>query len=557
MLARRGSPSASNLAATLLHLLRETVALAHPIIPFVTEELWSHLGDPGELLAGSAYPRAVPALLDERAEAEVERAIGAVTLIRGWRDSVDARSRACSCRRVCARRATDRRAQPWRAWRAWRSSNGTSAPPLASAAAPPQATAHAPSVAPPTGIQNGQAVAPRCRSPAGRLEMLSAEGLDLEAAARGRDAARESSRARSRACRASSRMRASRRKRPRPSSRASARSWRACARSWRRCEGSGVESISGRPVDRRGADADRSEVPAGERGGGATWSGERAERHLRSLELFGMRFGLDRMRRMMTVLGSPERRFRSIHVVGTNGKSSTTRMIAAILERHGLRSGAYLSPHLISYTERVQVGERDLSMHAFAAAVARAAWAAERVNRTLAADDHVTQFELLTAAAFWALAEEGVEVAVIEAGLGGRYDATAVIESSVTVLTNVGLEHTRWLGPTVRDIAAEKLAVLRPETTLALGADLDPEALAVAAAVAGERDARIVRAAAGEHAVGSARGAFPAAQLRARARGGRGVSGCGGDSRARGGGARRSRVVVVPRGACRCSARTR
>ncbi len=112
-----------------------------------------------------------------------------------------------------------------------------------------------------------------------------------------------------------------------------------------------------------------------------------------------MRFGLDRMRRMMTVLGSPQRRFDTIQVVGTNGKSSTTRMIAAILERHGLRTGAYTSPHLISYTERVQVGERDLDADAFAAAVARAAWAAERVNRTLAEDDHVTQFELLTAAA--------------------------------------------------------------------------------------------------------------------------------------------------------------
>ena len=224
-----------------------------------------------------------------------------------------------------------------------------------------------------------------------------------------------------------------------------------------------------------------------------SWSGERAERHLRSLELFGMRFGLDRIRRMMTVLGSPQRRFRSVHVVGTNGKTSTTRMIAAILQRHGLRTGAYLSPHLISYSERVQVAERDISSSAFAAAVARAAWAAERVNRTLAEDDHVTQFELLTAAAFWALAEREVEVAVVEAGLGGRYDATAVIESAVTVLTNVGLEHTRWLGPTVRDIATEKLAVLRPETTLALGVSLDPEALAVARAAAGEKRARVVQ----------------------------------------------------------------
>ncbi len=222
------------------------------------------------------------------------------------------------------------------------------------------------------------------------------------------------------------------------------------------------------------------------------WSGERAERHLRSLELFGMRFGLDRMWRMMTVLGSPQRRFASIHVVGTNGKSSTTRMIAAILQRHGLRTGAYLSPHLMSYAERVQVAERDLCTGAFTAAVARAAWAAERVNRTLAEDDHVTQFELLTAAALWALAEREVEVAVVEAGLGGRYDATAVIESQVAVLTNVGLEHTRWLGPTVRDIATEKLAVVRPGATLALGAALHPQALAVARKVAGECGARIV-----------------------------------------------------------------
>jgi dihydrofolate synthase/folylpolyglutamate synthase len=241
-----------------------------------------------------------------------------------------------------------------------------------------------------------------------------------------------------------------------------------------------------------GASARATQGPTGRPPEGS-WSGERAERHLRSLELFGMRFGLDRMRRMMTVLGSPQRSFRSVHVVGTNGKTSTTRMIAAILERHGLRTGAYLSPHLISYSERVQVAERDLSSSAFAGAVARAAWAAERVNRTLAEDDHVTQFELLTTAAFWALAEREVEVAVVEAGLGGRYDATAVLESAVTVLTNVGLEHTRWLGPTVRDIAAEKLAVLRPGRTLALGVDLHPEALTVARAVAGEQRARIVQ----------------------------------------------------------------
>lgn len=222
------------------------------------------------------------------------------------------------------------------------------------------------------------------------------------------------------------------------------------------------------------------------------WSPEHAERHLRSLELFGMRFGLDRMHRMMTVLGSPERSFDSIHVVGTNGKSSTTRMIAAILERHGLRSGCYLSPHLLSYSERVQIAERDIETHAFAAAIARAAWAAERVNRTLAEDDHVTQFELLTAAAFWELARRGAEVVVVEAGLGGRYDATNVIDSKVAVLTNVGLEHTRWLGPTLLDIATEKLAVLGKGSVLALGSQLQPEVLALARSIANERSAELL-----------------------------------------------------------------
>jgi dihydrofolate synthase / folylpolyglutamate synthase len=221
------------------------------------------------------------------------------------------------------------------------------------------------------------------------------------------------------------------------------------------------------------------------------WTTERAERHLRSLELFGMRFGLDRMRRMMTALGSPERGFDSIHVVGTNGKTSTTRMTAAILQAHGLRTGCYVSPHLVSYSERVRIEGQDVDPRSFAAATERAAWAAERVNRTHAGDDHVTQFELLTAAAFWELARREADVVVVEAGLGGRYDATNVIDSQIAVLTNVALEHTRWLGPTLRDIALEKLAVLCDGATLVIGEGLDDEVLALARRAAAERGAAI------------------------------------------------------------------
>jgi dihydrofolate synthase/folylpolyglutamate synthase len=222
-------------------------------------------------------------------------------------------------------------------------------------------------------------------------------------------------------------------------------------------------------------------------------SPEEAERYLLSLELFGMRFGLDRMRRLMVALDHPERRFRSVHVVGTNGKSSTARMIAAILEAHGVRTGTYLSPHLVSFAERVRVGDEDVAPADFAAAVQRAARAAALVDRTLDEDDRVTQFEALTAAAYSELARRGVEVAVIEAGLGGRYDATNVIPSEVQVLTNVGLEHTRWLGPTITDIAREKLAVVQDGGTLVVG-ELHPDAEREAVAAAERHAARLVHA---------------------------------------------------------------
>lgn len=235
-----------------------------------------------------------------------------------------------------------------------------------------------------------------------------------------------------------------------------------------------------------------------------------AERLLLARELFGMRFGLDRTRRLLTALGSPQTGLRVVEVVGSNGKSSTVRYCAALLRHQGLRTGAYLSPHLASFTERVRIDDDDVGAADFAAAVGRAEAAAQKVDHTLASGDRVTQFELLTAAAVDCLARLGAQALVMEAGLGGRYDATNVLDAQVAVLTNVGLEHTRWLGPTITDIAVEKLDVVRSGATLVAGAGLHPDALAVAERVCVERGARLVLAPAdpGAGVALAARGAF-------------------------------------------------
>jgi dihydrofolate synthase/folylpolyglutamate synthase len=200
------------------------------------------------------------------------------------------------------------------------------------------------------------------------------------------------------------------------------------------------------------------------------------------------------MHRLTTLLGLPQHRFASIHVVGTNGKSSVTRMIAALVEAHGVSAGACVSPHATRWSERVLIGGEEIGAAAFAAAVERASQAAETVNRGLEDGEAVTQFELATAAAFVALAAARVKAAAIEAGLGGRLDATNTIPSRVTVLTSVGLDHTQWLGESEEEIAAEKLAVLRDHSKLVLGR-VSPAVRALAERTARERGAELIVAA--------------------------------------------------------------
>ena len=200
-------------------------------------------------------------------------------------------------------------------------------------------------------------------------------------------------------------------------------------------------------------------------------------------------FGLERIQALLEELGDPQLRYPSIHVVGTNGKSSVTRIAETLLVDAGLTVGAYLSPHVRGWSERIRVGGREAD---FENAVARVRDEAERL--------HATQFELLTAAALAELAAAGVDVAVVEAGLGGRHDATNVLRSPVQVLTNVALEHTDVLGTTREAIAAEKLAVVQPGATVVIGEpeweDLARENGAETVVVAGRSNLALAMAAA-------------------------------------------------------------
>jgi dihydrofolate synthase/folylpolyglutamate synthase len=171
-------------------------------------------------------------------------------------------------------------------------------------------------------------------------------------------------------------------------------------------------------------------------------------------------FGLDRMRALLTELGEPQVAFPAVHVVGTNGKSTATRTIEALLHAEGLSIGATVSPHVRSWGERITVDGEEADV---AGAVERVRPAAERLG--------ATQFETITAAALAEFAARGVDAAVVEAGLGGRLDATNVLRTRVVLFTNVGLDHTDVLGDTREAIAAEKLAVAPPGAVVVLPDD--------------------------------------------------------------------------------------
>lgn len=204
----------------------------------------------------------------------------------------------------------------------------------------------------------------------------------------------------------------------------------------------------------------------------------------------GVKPGLERIEALLDMMGHPELGAPIIHVAGTNGKTSTSRLASLVTVAHGLTTGTFTSPHLERVEERIAVNGRALTGEEFAGALTDAAAFGDLFETRTG--DGLTYFELLTAAAFAWFAEQAVDVSVIEVGLGGRLDATNAAHGAVAVVTGIGLEHTEYLGTTFSAIAGEKLGIVEPGTVLVTG-PLPDEAATVSRQVAGERGADLFR----------------------------------------------------------------
>lgn len=220
---------------------------------------------------------------------------------------------------------------------------------------------------------------------------------------------------------------------------------------------------------------------------------------LQQLGRFGIHLGLERMRDFMSSLGSPQLSYPCVHVAGTNGKFSTASMIAAALRAEGYKVGVTISPHLQVVNERISVDGVDISDEDLNALldemdVARRAWA--RGADDLPEEHVLTYFEVITAAAFLWFARQRVDVAVIEVGLGGRLDATNVIDGVVSAIVSVGMDHMDRLGPDLASIASEKAGILKPGRPAVIG-PLQAPAMRVVRAIAGERGTPLIEAESG------------------------------------------------------------
>jgi dihydrofolate synthase/folylpolyglutamate synthase len=202
-------------------------------------------------------------------------------------------------------------------------------------------------------------------------------------------------------------------------------------------------------------------------------------------QMFGIKLGLDNMRRLLELIGLPGKAQRIIHVAGTNGKGSTCAMIDVLSRAGRHRTGLFTSPHLVSFTERIRVDGAPIPE-------AEATWRLEKIREKIAAwEPHPTFFEIVTVLGLWWFRDAGAQVIVLETGMGGRLDATNATTPAVSVITPIGLDHMQWLGGTLEAIAAEKAGIIKPGVPV-VSAPQEPEALAVLVRVAEENGSSFV-----------------------------------------------------------------
>ena len=229
---------------------------------------------------------------------------------------------------------------------------------------------------------------------------------------------------------------------------------------------------------------------------------------LYALGRFGIKLGLQNIQRLLAALGDPQRAYPAVHIAGSNGKGSTAAFLASILQAAGHRVGLYTSPHLLDFTERLRVDGRAATEQEILSLTAEVKAAADHLFGPLQVSGdpgpgtrdsepgpkgvYPTFFEFTTAMAFLHFARKGVGAAMVEVGLGGRFDATNVLDPLVAVITNISLEHTEYLGRTVAAIAGEKAGIVRPGGTVVTAVE-DLEALAVIELACGQRGAGLRR----------------------------------------------------------------
>ena len=193
--------------------------------------------------------------------------------------------------------------------------------------------------------------------------------------------------------------------------------------------------------------------------------------YLHNLQRFGVKLGLQNVGAVLSACGDPQRRFPSVHVAGTNGKGSVCAMLASILRADGRRVGLYTSPHLADVRERIRIDDRTISESDFDRLLGRIR---NTIDRLLAAgrlEAHPTYFEVLTILAFLHFAECKVDIAVLEVGMGGRFDATNIVNPLVSVITSISLDHREYLGSTLSAIAFEKAGIIKPGVPVVSGVE--------------------------------------------------------------------------------------